>query len=45
MNNKIKMFMSTVSPMVTTKLMYLYNFHKVLNLKNPVDLNEKLQYL
>lgn len=25
--------------------MYFYNFHKPLNLKNPVDINDKLQYL
>lgn len=45
MNKKIKMIMSSISPKITTYLMYLYNFHRILDLKNPSDLNEKLQYL
>lgn len=45
MNNKIKMILSSISPNLTTRLMYFYNFHKVLNLNNPKDINEKLQYL
>ena len=45
MNKQIKMILSTISPSITTKLMYLYNFHRWLNLKNPSNLNEKLQYL
>lgn len=45
MNKQIKMILSTISPSITTKLMYLYNFHRLLNLKNPSNLNEKLQYL
>lgn len=45
MNKKIKMVMSTISPSITTRLMYLYNFHRLLNLNDPKDLNEKMQYL
>lgn len=45
MNVKIKKVLSTISPNLTTRLMFLYNFKKPLNLKNPKDINEKLQYL
>ena len=45
MNKNIKIIMSTISPHLTTRIMYLYNFHKILNLKNPMDINDKLQYL
>lgn len=45
MNKRVKMMLSTISPVMTTKMMYLYNHHKMLNLKNPGDINEKLQYL
>lgn len=41
----IKRELSAISPKATTYLMYYYNFHKVLNLKNPQGINEKLQYL
>ena len=30
-NKKIKMLMSTTSPNIMTRIMYLYNFHKILN--------------
>ncbi len=45
MNKKIKRILCDISPKLTTRLMYLYNFRKVLNLKNPKGINEKLQYL
>lgn len=45
MNKKIKILMSTISPNVTARIMYLYNFHKILILRNPKDINEKLQFL
>ena len=45
MKKKIKMLLSTISPTLTSKILYYYNFHKPLNLKNPVDINEKLQFL
>jgi hypothetical protein len=44
-NKRVKMMMSTISPNIMTRIMYLYNFHKILTLKNPKDINEKLQYL
>jgi hypothetical protein len=45
MLKKIKIALSTFSPKLTTYLMFLYNFKRFPNLKNPKDLNEKLQYL
>lgn len=45
MRKKIKILISSFSPELTTRLMYLYNFKKPLNLKNPQGINEKLQYL
>lgn len=45
MNPNIKKVLSTLSPKLTTYLMYYYNFKKLLNLKNPSTINEKLQYL
>lgn len=45
MNKKIKMLMSTISPNLMTRIMYLYNFNKPLNIRKPKDINEKLQYL
>lgn len=45
MKTKIKEILSTISPELTTKLMFLYNFHRKLDLQNPVDFNEKIQYL
>lgn len=45
MNKKIKKILSTISPELTTRLMYRYNFHKRLDLNNPIDINDKLQYL
>ena len=34
-----------ISPVIMTKLMFRYNFKKKLDLKNPKDINEKMQYL
>lgn len=45
MNKEIKKIMSSVSPTLTSKLMFIYNFKKKLDLSNPQDFNEKLQYL
>lgn len=49
MKDRIRMFikkiLSSLSPRLTTQLMYKYNFGKKLDLKNPKDINEKLQYL
>ena len=45
MRKQVKMLLSSLSPELTTRLMFRYNFHKRLNLKNPQDFNEKLQYL
>lgn len=45
MNKKIKMLMSTISPNLMTRTMYFHNFHKILNIHEPKDINEKLQYL
>ena len=44
-NLKIKEILSTISPKMTTYLMWFYNFRKPLDLKNPKDINEKLQFL
>ena len=45
MRKQVKMLLSSLSPELTTRLMFRHNFHKRLNLKNPQDFNEKLQYL
>lgn len=45
MNKKIKAILCTISPTFTTRLMYLFNFQKPLHLKNPRNINEKLQNL
>lgn len=45
MNKRMKMVLSTVSPNLMTRIMYIYNFHKLLNIRTPKDINEKLQYL
>lgn len=45
MKKKIKMLLSTISPKVTTYLRYFCSFKRFPNLRNPKDLNEKLQYL
>lgn len=42
---KIKMIISTISPKLLTKILFYKNFNKKLNLKNPKDINEKIQYL
>lgn len=41
----IKSVISTISPKLLTHLLFYKNFKKILNLKNPQDINEKLQYL
>ena len=41
----IKKFLSSVSVTFCSKILYFYNFHKRLNLKNPINFNEKLQFL
>lgn len=38
-------FMSMYMPVLRTKQIYKRNFGKNLNLKNPIDVNEKIQYL
>ena len=45
MNRKITSILSAISPLLTTKLMFQYNFHRKLDLKNPQNLNEKFQWL
>lgn len=45
MNPKVKVILSSISPKLTTYLMYFKNFKKFPNMKNPGDFNEKLQYL
>ena len=42
---KIKMIISTVSPKLLTRILFYKNFNKNLNLKDPKDINEKIQYL
>jgi hypothetical protein len=37
--------LSTISPKLSTKLLYILVFKKRLNLKKPKDFNEKIQYL
>lgn len=45
MKKKIKIALSGISPELTTRLMYFYNFRKRLDLRHPSGINEKLQYL
>lgn len=45
LRKRLKMCLSGISPILTTKLMYYYNFKKKLNLHHPYGINEKLQYL
>lgn len=42
---KIKYYFSEKNPVALSKAMFFYNFHKILNLNNPSDINEKIQYL
>lgn len=42
---KIKEMLSNISPVLLAKILYYKNFGKRLNLKNPRNINEKLQYL
>lgn len=45
MYKRIKMLLTTISPRLMTRIMYFYNFHRILNIKKPENINEKLQYL
>lgn len=45
MMKRIKMLLSTISPKGTTYLRYFCSFKHFPNLRNPKDINEKLQYL
>jgi len=45
MRKLAKRILCTISPELTTKLMFYYNFGKKLDLNNPTGFNEKLQYL
>ena len=45
MKTKIKGILCSISPEFTTRLMFYHNFGKKLDLNNPQDFNEKLQYL
>lgn len=42
---KIKNALCSLSPLLLTRLLYYKNFKRSLNLENPQDINEKLQYL
>ncbi|MBI6060429.1 ATP-grasp fold amidoligase family protein [Clostridium perfringens] len=42
---EIKKIVSIISPKLLTKLLFYKNFKKRLNLRNPKDINEKIQYL
>ena len=44
-NRIAKNILCSISPKLATQVMYLYNFKKPLNLKEPQNINEKLQYL
>lgn len=44
-SKSIKYFMSDRYPTLLTRLMFFYNFRKLLNLSSPKDINEKLQFL
>ena len=45
MKTKLKGILCSISPEFTTRLMFYHNFGKKLDLNNPQDFNEKLQYL
>lgn len=42
---KVIIRIQAISPALATKILYLYYFHRRLNLKNPDTLNAKMQYL
>ncbi|CEG33845.1 ATP-grasp fold amidoligase family protein [Peribacillus simplex] len=42
---RLKSLVASISPEFLTRILYYKNFKKSLNLKNPVLLNEKIQYL
>lgn len=42
---KLSEILTLISPTVNTKFLYRHNFHKKLDLNNPVTLNEKLLWL
>lgn len=41
----IMRFIGTISPLLISKILYKKTFGKALNLKNPITLNEKIQWL
>lgn len=43
--SKIRYILGLVSPKLVTHLLYYKTFHKVLNLKNPKTLNEKIHWI
>jgi len=45
LSKKIKGVLCEISPKLATQVMYFYNFRKLLNLRHPQDINEKMQYL
>ena len=45
MSIRFKYYWSEKNPFFLTRLMFFFNFGKILSLKNPKDINEKLQYL
>ena len=45
LKKKFKYYLSEKNPVLLTKLMYIVNFRRRLNLNNPKDINEKLHYL
>lgn len=42
---KYRLLLSTISPRISSKVLYKRNFGKKLNLNNPITLNEKLMWL
>ena len=45
MKHLLMKILGLISPMLVTRLLYFKAFHKFLNLKNPINLNEKIQWL
>lgn len=41
----VKTIIGQISPKLLTRILFYKNFNKFLNLNNPKDINEKLQYL
>lgn len=42
---RVKNLLSRVSPRLVMEIQFYHNFHRRMDLKNPKDINEKLQYL